>query len=97
MSLNKNILKFSLPSAQIFYCPPAVPACLEKRTKLFIVVCYFVPDVSVNVKLLGIQIVSGETAAILSKNSLIFRVRYESHLSDKARCSEVSQFSITKI
>jgi len=25
------------------------------------------------------------------------QVRYESHLSDKARCSEASQFSVTEI
>jgi len=30
-------------------------------------------------------------------NSYIPQVRYEPHISDKARCSEASRFSITKI
>jgi len=32
-------------------CHTAVLVSLEKRVKLFVVVCYFVPDVSVKVKL----------------------------------------------
>ena len=44
-----------------------------------------------------IEITSGETAAILSESSYILQVRYKPHLSDKARCSEASRFSVTKI
>jgi len=42
-------------------------------------------------------IASGGTAAILCENSYILQVRYEPHVSDKARCSEASHFSIMKI
>jgi len=31
------------------------------------------------------------------QNSYILQQRYEPHLSDKARCSEASRFSITKM
>jgi len=31
------------------------------------------------------------------QNSYILQVRYEPHLSDNVRCSEVSRFSITKL
>jgi len=31
------------------------------------------------------------------QNSYIPQVKYEPHISDKSRCSEASQFSITKI
>jgi len=39
----------------------------------------------------------GDTAAILSEKKYMLQVRYELHLSDKARCYEASRFSITKI
>jgi len=46
-------LKFSLPSTLLLPPgPTAVPASLEKRVKLFVVVRYFVPDAGVKVKLL---------------------------------------------
>ena len=49
------------------------------------------------VKLLEFKSLQVITAAILSENRYMLQVRYEPHLSDKARYSEASRFSITKI
>ena len=59
-------------------------------------VSYLVPDIGES-EAYRIEITSGETSAKLSESSYILQVRYKPHLSDKARCSEASRFSVTKI
>ena len=52
METAKDFLKFSLLSTLLLPpCSTAAPASLEKRTKSFVVVRCFVPDVGVKMKL----------------------------------------------
>jgi len=72
-------------------CSPAAPPDEPP-----LVVSYLVPDIGES-EAYRIEITSGETSAKLSESSYILQVRYKPHLSDKARCSEASRFSVTKI
>jgi len=64
---------------------------------VFVVVRYFVPDVGMKVKLLRLKSLQVKLLQYSAKIATKSMYKDMSHLSDEARYSEASQFSITKI
>jgi len=74
----------------------AVPAYLKKSAKLFVVVRYFVPDIVVKVKLSEFKSLQVKLLQYIAKIAT-YSKQDMNHICLKARCSEASRFSITKI